>query len=195
MNWEEAQIWESDWHGNCANSFQEELKQYLYAHYMGLDKYATNYYGQRGWDFGDKKVLDVGCGPYSMLLKSKAKKRAGIDPCNYPEWVKLRYKECGIEFLNIPAEEMKFDEVFSIGLLYNCLQHTKQPEVIISNMKKYCKVIHVFEWLECGLSDGHIQNLTEEKMNNWLGGIGKVYNLNQSPLVGDAFFGTFKGCI
>ncbi len=194
QTWNEAQAWELEWHNKQQfNTYNEEQKQYIYAHYLGLDKYATNHYGQSGWDFGNQSVLDVGCGETSILLKSNAKKRVGIDPLPYAEWVKMRYKEAGIEFLNIKAEDIKFKEIFDVGLLYNCLQHVSKPEKIVANMLKYCRVIHVFEWVDNGISEGHIHNLTEEKLNKWLKGEGKVEYINQNPCVGKAYFGIFKG--
>src|SRR3990167_3745707 len=189
--WGKAQKWEKEWHGDCANSFNEEAKQYIYASKMGLDSYSTNWYGRRGWDFGDQSVLDVGCGAYSLLLKSTAKERVVVDPCDYPDWVKARYKECGIEFLQIPAEEMKFENKFDITLIYNCLQHVQDPQKIIKKIRSYTKEIHIFEWIDTGTSDGHLHNLTEKVLNNWLGGEGKVEELNQYPCVGRVYYGIF----
>lgn len=192
--WEEAQKWELNWHLNQQfNSFNEELKQYTYASLMGLNSFQTNYYGIRGWDMKDKSILDIGGGEVSILLKTKAKKRTVIDPLNYPEWVRMRYKEAGIFFLNIMAEEMNFEEIFDDCWIYNCLQHTESPEIIIEKAKKYSKIIRIFEWIETGISEGHIHNLTENKLNEWLGGRGKITNLNQQSLVGTCYSGIFKG--
>lgn len=200
--WQKANEWERNWHGNCANSFNEEKKQYEYAKLMGLDKYATHFYGgKKGWDFKDLSVIDVGCGPYSILMKSKGKSLFGVDPCPYPEWVKMRYEDCGITFLNNKAEQLIIrynfgsseHDTFDIGIIYNCLQHTENPEKIIQNMRKCCKVIHIFEWIDTGLADGHIHDLKEDKLNQWLGGVGAVRDLNQEGLVGRGYFGIFKG--
>jgi hypothetical protein len=193
MNWIEANEWERQWHGNCVNSYNEETKQYIYARLMGLDQYATNYYGQRGWDFGDKTILDIGCGPYSLLLKSKALKRVAVDPCAYPDWIKSRYNECGIAFMNIKAEDMAFTHLFDECIIYNCLQHTEDPELIIKKALEYAAIVRIFEWIDEPVSDGHIHVLTEEKLNAWLSGEGKVIDLNQNPCVGRAYFGIFKG--
>lgn len=194
-DWNEAQAWEANWWGNCLNTFREEEKQMIYARLMGLNKYATNYYGQRGWDFGSASVLDVGCGPVSILLKSKAKRKVGVDPCPYPNWVKHRYEAATVEFYKVPAEDAKFGfgYTFDIGIIYNCLQHTIDPEKIIANMRKYCKVIHLFEWIDTGTSDGHLHNLTEENLNKWLGGEGKVTYLDEAGCVGLCYHGIFKG--
>jgi 2-polyprenyl-3-methyl-5-hydroxy-6-metoxy-1,4-benzoquinol methylase len=196
QSWEEANKWELEWHGNCVNSYNEETKQYIYAQYMGLNQYASNYYGQRGWDFGNKAILDMGCGPYSLLLKAKAKMKVGVDPCSYPVWVKLRYSSADVSVLKIKGEDLNIIEdlpVFDEVLMYNCLQHTENPEKICHNILAVSKIVRVFEWVDTGIADGHIQDLTEANLNAWLKGEGKVQFINQSPVVGKAYYGVFKG--
>jgi 2-polyprenyl-3-methyl-5-hydroxy-6-metoxy-1,4-benzoquinol methylase len=194
QSWIEAQTWELDWHLHQQfNTYNEETKQYIYASKMGLDPYQTNYYNQIGWDFKRKTVLDVGGGEQSILLKVKAQKRVVVDPLDYPLWTKMRYQEAGIEFLQIRGEDMQFADRFDIGIIYNCLQHTENPQKIIHNMKACCNVIHLFEWVETGLSEGHIHDLTEKALNEWLGGYGKVEQLDQFPCIGRVYYGIFKG--
>lgn len=192
--WKEAQEWEKEWHGDCANSYNEETKQYDYASKMGLNPYYVSQYGICGWDFGDKTVLDVGGGAYSILLKSKAKRRVVIDPCNYPNWIKIRYDECGIEYIKELAEhigEIKkvMNDVFDIVLCYNVLQHVEDPEKIIKSMMQCSKTIHFFDWLEIGVGQGHIHNLHRIDLDRWLGGRGKV----EPATRGFSYAGVFKG--
>jgi len=194
-NWQKAQKWEKEWHFSSQfNLYNEETKQYIYASKMGLDRYKTNYFNQIGWDFGDKKVIDIGGGEQSILLKSKAKERVVIDPLPYARWINIRYIEAGIEFKQIKAEELTVGK-YDIALIYNVLQHTEDPAKIIENVKKISKEIHIFEWVDTGISEGHIHNLTEVKLNDWLNGEGKVENINQYPCVSKAYYGIFKGKI
>jgi 2-polyprenyl-3-methyl-5-hydroxy-6-metoxy-1,4-benzoquinol methylase len=193
MTWEEAQQWEKDWHGDCVNSYNEETKQYIYAKFLGLDSYKTNYYGQIGWDFGDRSILDLGCGPYSLLMKSKANKKVAIDPCNYPEWVRMRYKAAGVEYIQSTAEHWQTNEVFDEVLIYNCLQHTIDPKRIIQNALSCSKVVRLFEWVEQGISDGHIHDLHATELDQWLGGHGKTDYISVGPCVGQAYWGIFVG--
>lgn len=194
QTWEEAQKWEAEWHDNCINSYNEETKQYIYTRIMGLDEYKVNYYGQIGWDFGEKAILDVGCGPYSILMKSKAKVKHGIDPCDYPQWVYERYKCADVTLYKIPAEEFTTPEiVYDEALIYNCLQHVINPKKIIENVLACSKIVRIFEWVENGISDGHLHDLHAEELNNWLGGVGKTDYLNIGPCVGPAYWGIFKG--
>lgn len=193
QTWEEAQEWEKQWHGNCVNSYNEETKQYIYARLMGLDVYKVNYFGQMGWNFGDKNILDVGCGPYSLLMKSNAKLKVGIDPCSYPEWVRMRYEAADVTFIQVVAEEWKTHEVFDEVLIYNCLQHTINPKKIIENVLACSKIVRIFEWVEQGISDGHIHDLHANELDEWLKGSGKTEYIEIGPCVGMAYWGIFKG--
>lgn len=193
QTWEEAQKWEAEWHDTCINSYNEETKQYIYTRFMGLDEYKTNYYGQIGWDFGEKSVLDVGCGPYSILMKSKAKLKHGIDPCIYPFWVYNRYDAADVFIYRIPAEDFVADKVYDEVLIYNCLQHVINPKKIIDNVLACSKLVRIFEWVETGISDGHLHDLHANELDEWLGGKGKTNYIEIGPCVGPAYWGIFKG--
>jgi len=193
QTWEEATKWEADWHGNCVNSLGEEYKQIAYAKRMGLKPFHN---GKSPFNFnlGGVSVLDIGGGPYSLLLKCENISHATIvDPCHYPEWVNARYEAAGLIRYKARGEDLphhlKFDEVW----IYNCLQHTEDPEKIVHNARKIGKIIRLFEWIETGVADGHLHNLTEAKLNAWLGGIGKVDRINENTAVGLCYYGIFLG--
>lgn len=194
--WNEAQEWEREWHDDCANSFNEEAKQYIYARRMGLDEFITRDRGGRLiWDYGKRDILDVGGGPYSMLMKSKAHSKVVVDPCAYPEWVSSRYKAVGVHLVRMPAEDMHrafgVGFQFDIALIYNCLQHTIDPEFIIKNTKEYAKEIRIFEWVDTGTSDGHLHDLKADNLDRWLGGQGKVEDIKEGGCWGRCYYGIF----
>lgn len=194
MTWTEDQKWEAEWWNNCANTFWEEVKQQVYAEKMGL--IASDEYGHYPvYDMKGKSIVDIGGGPVSMLLKCKNIHGVVIDPCSYPKWVEKRYKETGIIYLNRPAEQVEklANSIFDEAWIYNCLQHTVDPEQIIKNALKMAKVIRIFEWVDAGVSVGHPQNLTEKNLNKWLGGIGQVENIDRSGCHGKCYYGVFKG--
>lgn len=193
--WKEAQKWEKEWHGDCVNSFHEERKQFVYANRMGLDEFKYDDFGRINYNFGDRTVIDIGGGPYSLLLKSSAKFRTVVDPCQYPDWVLARYKETGIYFCKVPAETINIFDLkvkqYDIALIYNCLQHVIDPEKIIANVRKIAKEIRIFEWIDHGVSAGHLHNLKEDKLNLWLHGRGKVEQVNEIGCRGKAYYGIF----
>lgn len=191
--------WEKDWWQDCTSTLYEEQKQLVYARLMGLT-FSHEGPGPR-IDLQGKSVLDIGGGPVSMLLKTKNRGNSLIvDPCDYPEWVTARYmangdlrlwKAKGEDIMdNMEIQNGKtFDEVW----IYNCLQHTVSPKKIIENARRISKIIRIFEWIDVKKTIGHPQELKEEKLNKWLGGVGQTKQLNESGCIGRAYFGIFKG--
>lgn len=189
---DEAQHHEKEWWGNCCNTLGEELKQLIYAHHMGLAFLEKN--GQPYiLDLDGKIVVDIGGGPSSLLLKAINGKFIVVDPCEYPKWVEERYWYANIEYIKQPAELVSesiletADEVW----IYNVLQHVMDPEEIIKKAK-LAKKVRVFEWIDSEVNAMHPHQLTEEKLNSWLGGKGKVETLNGiNGCYGKAYYGTF----
>lgn len=187
--WEQDQEWEGKWWGTCLNTWGEEQKQRHYAKRMGLQEKSNSQFSFY-YDLEGKSVLDIGCGPTSLLLKSvNLGKAKAIDPLRYPDWVAERYKYAGIEYVQVKAEDLVetgYDEVW----IYNVLQHVIDPAAIIGNAKRAGKIVRVFEWLEIGVAPGHPWNLLEDQMNEWFGGEGKV---NPDVARGKEYYGIFLG--
>ena len=194
MSWKTDQKWEQEWHGNCVNSINEELKQFVYARKMGL-KFKQTDKTPYSFDLGGVSVLDIGGGAYSLLLKCVNFNESLVaDPCEYPDWVYARYESADINFAKMPAEKLDtISKVYDEVWIYNVLQHTMNPKKIIENAYNLSKIIRIFEWIEQGISVGHPQNLHEEDLNKWLKGIGKTEYLNESGCVGTSYYGIFKG--
>jgi len=197
QTWEEAQKWEQEWHGNCVNSLNEELKQLVYAKKMGI-RFTPDLKTPYNIDLEGKSIFDIGGGAYSLLLKaSNFRKAVVVEPIDHPEWVMKRYEEANIRFWNIPGEEIslppeadpldKPDEVW----MYNVLQHTQDPEKIIQNIKKMGKLLRIFEWVDIPVTSGHLHTLTEANLNTWIGGEGKVEFVKEMGCVGKCYYGIF----
>lgn len=194
MTWKDDQEWERKWHDDCANSYWEETKQIVYAKRMGLE--ATSLLGKYPvYDLQGKSVIDIGAGPYSMLLKTiNGGILRAVDPCDYLDWTVARYKSHNIVPIKKSGEDfIPKMKVWDEAWIYNCLQHTKDPEKILKNMRSYAKIIRIFEWIDTGVAIGHPQDLHEADLNKWLGGIGKVEELKESGCYGKAYYGIFKG--
>jgi hypothetical protein len=186
------QDWEKEWWGNCANTLREEEKQLEYAKRILLNVYF-NANEQYEIDCEGKSILDIGGGPISMLLKCKNVKGTVIDPCNYPSWIAIRYDLAGIKYIKDKGENITeglYDEVW----IYNVLQHVEDPAKICENALRVGKVVRVFEWINMGVSPGHPHNLTEDKLNGWLKGYGKIEKMTgQNGCKGQCYYGIFKG--
>lgn len=208
-SWEQSQDWESQWWNLCTNTYNEETKQYLYAHYMKI-KMVTRY-GVTAFDCQGASVIDIGGGPVSMLLKTQTPTQSEnnllfprmavrgdavvVDPCPYPKWVKQRYDEACIELWQMGGEDLdRTTRTFDEAWIYNCLQHTIDPARIIANALRLCRTLRIFEWVDTGVTPGHPHSLTEERLNEWIGAQGKTVQLTgESNCYGKAYYGIFQG--
>ncbi len=189
MGWSASQAWEREWWGTCVNTLGEELKQVLYLHKMGLH-FTEDDKTPYKIDMGGASVLDIGGGPVSLLLKCVNVRGKVIDPLAFPLWVLERYQAAGIEFEHSLAEELEefgWDECW----VYNVLPHVQYPEVLIRNARHAAKLIRIFDWIDTPVSPGHLCSVSEEQLDAWLGGEGKVELIDQGRCRGKAYYGIF----
>ncbi len=178
----EASFW-----GDCTNTYAEEMKQYMYGEYMGLEI-------RHHWFMAPRpRILDVGGGPVSMLLKTWGLKEGLVwDPLPYPSWTDERYKAKNIRVRRAYGEDLDesgWDEVW----MYNCLQHTTDPAKIIRNCLRAGRVFRIFEWIDIPAYEGHPQMLTKPLLDEWIGIDGKTAQfVNQVECTGRAYFATVQ---
>jgi len=169
--WSDAQAWERDWHGTCQNKVAGEYHQVSFiAPRLGLERVP----GTSEWwfDLGGKRVLDIGGGGASLLLKCRNVKGKVVDPLAFPDWVYARYECAGIEWERIQGEAVRengYDEAW----IYNCLQHTENPKAVVDAARRAAKLVRVYEYVNVPVCAGHISTLSEAELNRWLGGEGK----------------------
>lgn len=191
MSWEDEQHEEASWWGDCTNTYGEEEKQTVYAELMGLELLNVGGPGPI-IDMEDKSVLDIGGGPCSLLLKTRTTGRKElVDPCKYPEWVGHRYSAADISWYRMKGEvvrdrfaevETRWDECW----IYNVLQHTDDPELVVKNALWAAPVVRIFEWVDKPVSPGHPHTLTAKELDDWLG--------IRNSSVSDCFWLTSRGC-
>lgn len=197
MSWEDDQKFEKEWWGDCTNTFTEETKQLTYAYKMGLTCYASN--GKWPcYNIEGKNIIDIGGGPVSLLLKCENRGATSRveDPCRYPDWVKLRYAVAGIGYGSTKGEDVQYPQytskIWDEVWIYNVLQHTEDPKKIIQNARTLVPVIRIFEWIDIPAHEGHPQELKEEDLNKWLGGIGTTEWLSENGCHGRSYYGVFQ---
>lgn len=191
----EHQDFERNWWGNCANTYMEETKQIVYASRMGIRAHEAD--GKYPNFTTPKRVVDIGGGPTSMLLKSSTLEYGAIvDPCDYPDWTVERYRSAGIDVFKHPAEhDLGWSNDFDEAWIYNCLQHVEDPKKIIHNARQYAPVVRIFEWIDIPPHEGHPHMLTAYDLADWLDGhgAGMVEIMDEYGCVGTAFYGKFAG--
>lgn len=192
--WDKATEWERAWHGNCVNTYGEQEKQLLYAKKMGLTFFHN---GKSPYNIDTRgiSIIDIGAGPASLLLKCVGFLYAwAVDPIDFPKWVKDRYHKTMISFVNVKGEDLTITaRPFNEAWIYNVLQHTENPEKVIQNAQQMADIIRIFEWIDTPTNVGHIHTLTEENLNGWLRGYGKVEQINGTAnCFGKAYYGIFE---
>lgn len=169
---------ESSFWGDCCNTHEEETKHSLYAKLMGLQWSGSGQkLGNYGWDVGGKRILDIGGGPTSMLLRALNLKSGSVsDPLSFPTWVMARYQQRGIQLVQESGEDLNcvgYDEVW----IYNVLQHAIDPQRVIQNARRAAPLLRMFEWIDLPPYEGHPHMLTAEKLNQWTASTGYVCDL------------------
>jgi SAM-dependent methyltransferase len=180
---------EREFWGDCTNTFAEDQKHYVYARFMGLrDEWWRFVDARPAWPAEGLRVLDIGGGPSSMLLKVAHDITGSmvIDPIEYPAWTQARYAQRGVRVFVGNAEDVIFAG-FHEAWIYNCLQHTHDPQRIIRNALMAAPVLRLFEWIDIPPHEGHPQMLTEALLNEWTGGVGTVQELAESGCYGRGY--------
>jgi hypothetical protein len=194
--WEMHQEWERKWWDTCSNTFGEKFKQLIYFAKMGLF-YEMDPNGNSLWlQVKNLSICDIGGGPDSALLQTRTIKGTVIDPCDYPQWTKDRYASAGINLIQISGEDintsdpnMRFDECW----IYNCLQHTKDPDKIAKNALAISRLVRVFEPINYPPTPGHPHMLTKEWLDRIFEGNGTEEEINQNGFMGNGWYGCFRG--
>lgn len=187
--WESHNEWERAWWGDCKDTFDEQLKQEIYAEFMKLTQFGSI---RHSFNLKKMSILDIGGGPVSLLLRCYDYKRAVIvDPCAYPDWVMERYKIANIEYIKEKAEEVNFEEKFDEVWIYNCLQHVQDPAKVIEMAIKSAKKIRIAEVLEIVVYPGHPQSLTKATLDELFNREGLVEQ-REGSAHGLFYFGVFR---
>ena len=186
MGWQDAIKEEAIYWDRFMSEISTFKFQDIYMRELGIFSDYSGIYGETGdLDFKQKKILDVGGGTASILLRanggptrdSDAKYSWGssgknktmsdgvvIDPVNIPPYAKQRYEHFGINFINDKAENVgKYYNVYSYFdecIIYNCLQHVEDPIKILDNVCKISKKIRISEPINVETDSLHLHTFT-----------------------------------
>jgi len=113
-------------------------------------------------DLIGKKILEPGGGCFPSVYFCKGLKKAvSIEPLydKFPDYVKERLIDNGVETLSIPFEKYsvktKFDEVW----FFNVLTHVIDPKLQLETAKKVAKTIRIFEPIDTAINNEHPHSL------------------------------------
>lgn len=94
------------------------------------------------------KILQIGCGPLDVINEIKIGERHSIDPLAnfYKQKFKFNYKETN--FIKGIGENLPYkNNFFDIVIFANVLDHTSNPEKVLSEIKRVLKSRGIM-WLE-----------------------------------------------
>lgn len=185
--WEKAQQSERDWWGTEPQPhWQEEItKQETYARLMGLP-YDLN--------MGTKTILDVGCGPVSMLLRARHGGAVGVDPLLMSEETKAKYVAANVALHLCKAEDFEPGGRFDEGWLYNCLQHVDDPNKVMAMLLRSVDSVRIFEWIDIAPYEAHPHMLTVKQFERWLPPdewVPSIWNVGELHADGNAASGRY----
>lgn len=192
--WQRHNDYERRFWGDCRNTLGEQLKQEIYAKYMGLYR---QYPSRWRWNFDlkGKSVVDIGGGPVSLLLRcSNFSKAVVVDPCPFPQWVLERYRLGMVEFVQQRAEEYEPPQRFDEAWIYNVLQHVQDPEKVVRVARSAARKLRVFEFIETPIKEGHPHSFTKEDLDAMFGqeGLAETFDDTQWNFDWDQiYFGVF----
>ena len=150
--WTKSQFYEREWWLTHNNLYDLEKKK---SHFVARMMYVEN-------GFPTKSIMDIGCGPFSILQTVPFKSATGVDPIHYGS-LEDEYTKKGIRRLykcgeDLTSEDGHYDEVW----IYNCLQHVKNPTAILKNAIKLASVVRIWEWVYSPVYEGHHHSLTPD---------------------------------
>lgn len=150
--WQEAQDAEI-----AVVSYDRENSRRAYAYifdYLGMS------FEQKG-----KSIVEIGCGAYPALAFCG-------EPNNRMLIVEPLYfqplQDAGIPWARMAFEDtalLPCDEVW----LFNCLQHVRDPELVISKAKSIASVVRFFEPVDYPTCVYHPHTFTQADFTRWVG--------------------------
>jgi hypothetical protein len=173
--WQEAQAAEL-----TATSYERENSRRAYAHifdYLGMPE-----------DCGGKTIIEVGCGPFPATTFVVNLEPVLVEPLWFRELARL----VGAVWLMEPfedAEVVRSDEIW----LFNCLQHVRDPELVITKAKEIAPVVRFFEPVDYPTCVYHPHTFTEDDFRRWFGDSVKRYTDRLSGFFdADCCYGTWR---
>jgi hypothetical protein len=162
--WELPEVWEkSETHPSFIN---EETKSNF------IINVAEQALGLKLGDLlSDKLVIDVACGPCSVIAAMEhPKSKYGVDPFPFPEWVLERYRSLNFQLIPSALERLQLnlnsETEEPVIIMYNALQHFESPYRALKKLSKIFPqhTLLVIEYLNTSADRAHPQILTTRRI-------------------------------
>lgn len=186
--WQEAQTFERSWWLSARDQHQTEIEKSFYvAQLLRISEGRPK-----------ASVIDIGCGPLSLLLRVPVAKGAALDPLNFAD-LEESYADAGLRRIWKTGEELSpEDGHFDEAWIYNCLQHVIDPLLVLKNAMQVADLVRIFEWVFIKPYLGHPHELTPQMLQSpfeaegWRVLLGGTNYIDMPGLNGNYFVGIFS---
>jgi len=174
--WDECQKYELDsWSYNLNNPelFLGIENHIFIGGFMGLEFEDNKVSNARG-----KRIIEYGAGVVGYTVRSdNLGPSFAVEPLNMPQWVKDRYEQHNIKFIQAPGEIVNLDflgltEKLDESWMAGVLQHVLDPIAILENMANTANLVRISEWVDLPPHEGHPWTVTEDMITSTLDKLG-----------------------
>lgn len=133
-------------------------------------------------------IVEIGCGPYPATSFVVNLEPILIEPLGFNQLNRM----IGAQWIRAPFEDTEIKQADEVWL-FNCIQHVRDPELVITKAKEIAKVIRFFEPVDYPTCVYHPHTFTQDDFVRWFGDSVKRYT-DRLPgfFDDDCCYGTWK---
>lgn len=176
--WEDAQIAEI-----AATTYHPERSRQSYEHIF-------NYLGMSFSETGGF-IAEIGCGAYPAISFCPNASGVVYEPLWFDSLHELASKE-RIVWYQRAFEDMPHPPPAAEAWLFNCLQHVRDPELVISMCKEIADVIRFFEPVDYPTCVYHPHTFTQDDFVRWFGDVKRYTDRLPGFFDADCCYGTWN---
>jgi hypothetical protein len=168
--------------------------EYVIATYTEANAYrATRLifdYLNMNFDQWGKTIAEIGCGPYPATLFCEHVLPLLYEPLWFPE-LKAATRDVTVRWYRQPFEDAPLVEAEECWL-FNCLQHVRDPELVVTKAKQVAPVIRFFEPVDYPTCVYHPHTFTEADFRRWFGDVTRYTDRLPGFFDADCCYGTWR---
>ena len=136
-----------------------------------------------------KIIVEVGCGPFPAVLFCENVHAVTFEPL----WSKPEYCGGNTSWNQCAFEDFEFSLVVDEAWIFNCLQHVRDPELVVAKAKKCAPMVRFFEPVDYPTCIYHPHTFTEDDFRRWFGDSVKRYTDRLAGFFdSDCIYGTWR---
>lgn len=125
-------------------------------------------------DYSGKLITEIGCGPYPALSFCSGARGIVYEPLHFDTLEELA-REQMIVWFQRPFEDTPYPIMSDEVWIFNCLQHVRDPELVVNKAKSIAPVIRFFEPVDYPTCVYHPHTFSQQDFERWFGDSVKRY--------------------